>query len=146
MTIRRVVSLVFGSWVVSLACASPAPHDTDRSPGYRALDAVVDAIEDAIGIDTAVADARADDAGPAFSVDEVPCLTKIARGGGLGTYAEKAYPGRSAADLARAAILVCGEGISPDGYACRQAIGFVRDGSIAVTCDPAGTARIVLPR
>ena len=145
MRVRQVVGLVVGSWLVSLACASPAIRDAERDAGRRLVDSAVELVEDVLELDTSVADAKADDAAaplPAFTVDEVPCTTeKPWMFGATGLYAEKSYPGRSMADLARAAVLVCQPSPVPADYPCSGGSGvLVRDGSIAYFCGTKGDA------
>lgn len=144
MRIRQVLALVVGSWFVSLACAGPAPRDVDRDAG-RVLDAVADLLEDVLDLDTSVADAKADDAAPAptVTVDEVKCT------GDAGTFViiEKAYPGRTVNDLARAtAVWDDPAGTIPGGFKwAKSASLLIRDGAIGMQCVVGQTVRFIVP-
>lgn len=124
MRFRHVAFILAGSVAVFVACAAEqaATHSSATDSG------VADAV--------AVPDAKAGPTPPSTTVDVVPCV---------GGVAEKAYPGRTKEDLARAVTLVCGTTL-PDplpakGYACYSGNVTVKDGAAASWC-PSGVTSV----
>lgn len=137
--------MVAGSVAVSGACAAARSSD---GPLGSAVDAALDAV--GLGDSTAVGDVKADDTmSPPTpvppTVDDVPCDKTPA--GTTGMWAEKSYPGRSAADLSRGVATVCGGPLGgPSGF-CAVHTTWVRDGVVMVYCGggAGGSARFVMP-
>ena len=117
-----------GSAAIFIACAAEqaATHPSAGDSG----------VADAIG----VLDAKAGPTPPSTTVDVVPCV------GGI---AEKAYPGRSKEDLARATAMFCvADGATanaPPGYNCSVAAVWVKDGAIALRCGSVSSVTLTVP-
>jgi hypothetical protein len=103
------------------------------SPASEIAGAVVDAAVDAIAPDVREASAAEDSATAApTTVDEVVCDKQYS--GVVGVFAEKAYPGRSAADLARARVLNCNTGSAAVPGMCGAGLPIVKDGLVVASC------------
>ena len=104
------------------------------SPAAEVADAVIDAAMDVVAPD--VKDAHAEDSAPVapapHTVDEVVCDKQYT--GVVGVFAEKAYPGRSAADLARARVLNCNSTSNVPPGACAAGLPLVKDGAMFAYC------------
>jgi hypothetical protein len=128
---RRALWMVAGSVIVSGACAAARSSD---GPIGSAVDAALDAV--GLGDSTAVSDAKAEDGPPRPlppTVDDVACSTDGSWSGQPAWFAVKAYPGRSAVDLAQGSVLLCGSMLYPGGHC--SVIGFgAKDGEATVMC------------
>ena len=145
---KRALWMVAGSVLVSGACAIAKQDD---GPIGQAIDAALDSI--GLSDSTAVSDVRAEDGAPPKptpTADDVPCDKSWSPAAGFTHwYGEKAYPGRSASELALGSGIVCGGPFAaPPGF-CTSTGLMVRDGAAAVFCgtnaDKAATAKIVMP-
>jgi hypothetical protein len=129
MRLRNTVWILLGGVATFVACAA----STKDGPVAHAIDAGLDAL----GVDVAVRDAHAE----LSTIDEVACTTS----GPSGLYAVHAYPGRSAADLARGRALLCVASIPGDGQPldrdyCVAKPLWVKDGSASVWCQYGATS------
>jgi hypothetical protein len=67
---------------------------------------------------------------------------------GMRYYAQQAYPGKSASDLARVVAMLKIDPVDtglPPGTQYRQEFTFIRDGFVAVWCPPNSSALFILP-
>ena len=135
MRIRSVIAFVAGSIAVhaAVSCAS-----SSSKSGVEAADAIADVVRDVLGGDSV---AEAGPADPKPTVDEVPCDKTFA---GVGAFAEKAFPGRAATDLARGVALVCGAAGGPPG-ACSAQTLWTSDGFVWVNCRADYKVKIIMP-
>lgn len=131
---RQTPKVLAASIVVYLAvaaCSAAGESITKRLPdagplpteGDGALDAIVDAVT---RLDKEAA------ASP-LQVDEEPCDKTF----GVYSYAERSYPGRTVAELARVSAIVQfpdGYAVAPPGYRSQLGQAFIRDGAAAVLC------------
>lgn len=140
--VKRAVLMLLGSIAVSAACAAAREGD---GPVTHAIDAA----RDALGLDTAVSDARADGPPPPTPlppmVIDVPCDVVVKPF----LYAERAFPGRTDVELGRGNAIVCGAAGGPPGY-CSASTLYVKDGSVMALCGAvdswkATSVRIVMP-
>jgi len=140
---KTVVGMLGGAMVVAAAC-SAQNADQPRGPMKDSgpIDALVDAFRDAFDPSKDV------EAGPTdWTTDTLACDKA-----GLGSdFAEKAFAGRTAADLSRGVATVCFPAEALPGYNCIQRALYVRDGAVAVICNATGssakpsTVTVVMP-
>lgn len=142
MRIRNTLWMLAGGALTFGACAA---HVADAPPTLVSDSGVLDALRDSLGVDLdpeATADATPGDP-PTAKI-----MAACDRTAGAVTYAEVTQPGRAKEDLARAVALVCSKApgtTAPPGYMCFVRPAWVRDGAIAVNCDPGDAVTFVVP-
>jgi hypothetical protein len=141
MRVKMVAGMLVGSVVVAAACSAQHALDNPSDKDSGVLDALLDAVS---------SDTKDAVAGGFGTVDEVAC-DKLVGTTGKAWFGEKAYPGRTRADLSRGVAMVCQASPDLDGYACVQTPMQVKDGGVRVMCTlegtpgPRPTAVVVMP-
>jgi hypothetical protein len=132
-----VGAVLVGSVAVAAACSSTNGSGPNAGSDGGLFDSLTDTVADTLGLDHVENEAAAAEKP---TVDEVSCDKKI----GANYFAEKTYPGRAKADLARGVALVCKSAADPDGYACVQFAADVKDGAVRVLCGSDSTPKVLI--
>jgi hypothetical protein len=137
----RTVGLLVGSSAIYIlvACGSAISERSPSPDSDSGAAADVDAIVDAIA--NPVREASAQPLPPITATEMCDKQTTA------GLYAEHAFPGYTATQLAAMETLVTTKVVTIPGYTQSQGFAFVRDGYAAVSCDSAYTSvTFILPQ